>query len=104
MDDVDLEDNLNNIFKVLEKEYNLVPTLSESEEYIKKQAEYLNELLGDNKIVEKVQSFAQKNAYKDTDKKTYQAMEALIHNLNTMHSRAGARYLLVPLTMVLILL
>ncbi len=26
-----------------------------------------------------------------TDKLTYQAMEALIHNLNTMHSRAGAQ-------------
>lgn len=26
-----------------------------------------------------------------TDKATYQAMEALIHNLNTMHSRAGAQ-------------
>ena len=69
MDDVDLEDNLNNIFKVLEKEYNLVPTLSESEEYTKRKPEYLNELLGNNKIVDKVQSFAQKNAYRDTDKK-----------------------------------
>ncbi|MDO4288017.1 MAG: anaerobic ribonucleoside triphosphate reductase [Eubacterium sp.] len=30
-------------------------------------------------------------ALKDTDKATYQAMEALIHNLNTMNSRAGAQ-------------
>jgi ribonucleoside-triphosphate reductase (formate) len=30
-------------------------------------------------------------AYQLTIKKTYQAMEALIHNLNTMHSRAGAQ-------------
>ena len=30
-------------------------------------------------------------AVKYTDKATYQAMEALIHNLNTMHSRAGAQ-------------
>lgn len=30
-------------------------------------------------------------AIKYTDKATYQAMEALIHNLNTMHSRAGAQ-------------
>lgn len=29
--------------------------------------------------------------YKQTIKKAYQAMEALIHNLNTMHSRAGAQ-------------
>ena len=27
----------------------------------------------------------------ETDRATYQAMEALIHNLNTMHSRAGAQ-------------
>ena len=26
-----------------------------------------------------------------SEKRTYQAMEALIHNLNTMHSRAGAQ-------------
>lgn len=30
-------------------------------------------------------------AYNDTDKAAYQAMEALIHNLNTMNSRAGAQ-------------
>jgi len=32
-----------------------------------------------------------KNAYEETEEETYQAMEALIHNLNTMHSRAGAQ-------------
>lgn len=32
-----------------------------------------------------------KKATAATDKATYQAMEALIHNLNTMHSRAGAQ-------------
>ena len=31
------------------------------------------------------------NALKRTDRATYQAMEAFIHNLNTMHSRAGAQ-------------
>ena len=30
-------------------------------------------------------------AYKKTDRITYQAMEAFVHNLNTMHSRAGAQ-------------
>ena len=30
-------------------------------------------------------------AYRATEDATYQAMEALIHNLNTMHSRAGAQ-------------
>jgi len=34
---------------------------------------------------------ALKNAFDETRDDTYQAMEALIHNLNTMHSRAGAQ-------------
>jgi len=34
---------------------------------------------------------AYKLAIKKTDRSTYQAMEAFIHNLNTMHSRAGAQ-------------
>ena len=32
-----------------------------------------------------------KNALAKTDRATFQAMEAFIHNLNTMHSRAGAQ-------------
>jgi anaerobic ribonucleoside-triphosphate reductase len=91
IEDVDLKDNVNNIFNVLEKEYDLVPTLSDSDEYKQKESEYLKELLNDDEIVERIQSFAKRNAYKDTDRRTYQAMEALIHNLNTMHSRAGAQ-------------
>ena len=30
-------------------------------------------------------------AWKNTDRDTYQAMEGFVHNLNTMHSRAGAQ-------------
>ena len=56
-------------------------------------AEKVAEILPDasqdelNKIV----SFVREHAEKETDKATYQAMEALIHNLNTMNSRAGAQ-------------
>lgn len=35
--------------------------------------------------------FARLHAARETDHATLQAMEALIHNLNTMHSRAGAQ-------------
>ncbi len=35
--------------------------------------------------------FAYNESLLETDKKTYQAMEAFLHNLNTMHSRAGAQ-------------
>ncbi|WP_042352038.1 anaerobic ribonucleoside triphosphate reductase [Bacillus massiliigorillae] len=42
-------------------------------------------------LVDKIQSFSYKEAQLETNQKTYQAMEAFIHNLNTMHSRAGAQ-------------
>ena len=45
----------------------------------------------DEKLASKIQRFAFKHAEEETDRATYQAMEALIHNLNTMHSRAGAQ-------------
>ena len=40
-----------------------------------------------DKLIDKVI----KLAYEETKDATYQAMEALVHNLNTMHSRAGAQ-------------
>lgn len=42
-------------------------------------------------VAVRVMDFAQSHAVRETDRATYQAMEALIHNLNTMHSRAGAQ-------------
>ena len=42
-------------------------------------------------LLQKVIDRARKLALKETDRATYQAMEALVHNLNTMHSRAGAQ-------------
>ena len=45
----------------------------------------------DEKATEKICAYAKKQATDDTDRATFQAMEALIHNLNTMHSRAGAQ-------------
>ena len=56
--------------------------------------EALNAALGENLGTEtaaKCVRFARKYADKETRKATYQAMEALVHNLNTMHSRAGAQ-------------
>lgn len=35
--------------------------------------------------------YAKETAHRETNKTTFQAMEALIHNLNTMNSRAGAQ-------------
>ena len=41
--------------------------------------------------VKELFKFGYENAIKKTDRATFQAMEAFIHNLNTMHSRAGAQ-------------
>lgn len=51
----------------------------------------LIELGLDEEITEKAMQYAENAAKRDTDRATFQAMEALIHNLNTMHSRAGAQ-------------
>ena len=55
--------------------------------------ERLTDAVGDS--AEKVLAFTRKYAVKGARSATYQAMEALVHNLNTMHSRAGAQ---VPFT------
>jgi len=65
------------------------PTIDGCDAYNEAEQAKFGELLGDTFAA--VKTFATKNAYAETDKATYQAMEALIHNLNTMHSRAGAQ-------------
>jgi len=45
----------------------------------------------DPDVCREAQEFASRRAAQATERATYQAMEALIHNLNTMHSRAGAQ-------------
>lgn len=45
----------------------------------------------DSATAERIQKFNFDNTLKEVDRATYQAMEALIHNLNTMNSRAGAQ-------------
>ena len=45
----------------------------------------------ENESLKRLFTMSIEKAVKKTDKITYQAMEAFIHNLNTMHSRAGAQ-------------
>ena len=58
--------------------------------YDEAMAAALGETLSEEQVG-KCMRFARKYADKETRKATYQAMEALVHNLNTMHSRAGAQ-------------
>ncbi len=73
------------------KEEGVCPTLEPTDAY--KTAEHAKLLaLGiDEATASKIQVFAQERAAIETDRATFQAMEALIHNLNTMNSRAGAQ-------------
>ncbi|MGL5348344.1 MAG: anaerobic ribonucleoside triphosphate reductase [Peptostreptococcaceae bacterium] len=66
--------------------------LQRNDDYLSYERKALKEKFDiDDSTVSSIQNFAFEEAYKETDRKTYQAMEAFIHNLNTMHSRAGAQ-------------
>ena len=69
----------------------LTPHLDENLACRAAMKEKLSAVTGDDKVQEQILDFAQHMAEKETDKATFQAMEALIHNLNTMNSRAGAQ-------------
>ena len=67
------------------------PSLEMTEEYMAVEKEALERLGLTQEEICTVQAFSHKKAVKETDRATYQAMEALVHNLNTMNSRAGAQ-------------
>lgn len=86
--DIDVKEEL----KSLMAEHQAYPAIDMDDTYLAVQREYLkNKFDMDEAMLQKVEAFVYKEAYAETDKKTYQAMEAFIHNLNTMHSRAGAQ-------------
>lgn len=73
-------------------------TMGSIDEYGEKLKKYLPGHLQANGLLQigadgigKAHEFAVQGALSDTDRNTYQAMESLIHNLNTMNSRAGAQ-------------
>ncbi|EAK0951978.1 anaerobic ribonucleoside triphosphate reductase [Campylobacter lari] len=49
------------------------------------------DLNSDENFLKQANAYAYKRALKQTQDATFQAMEALVHNLNTMNSRAGAQ-------------
>jgi ribonucleoside-triphosphate reductase len=71
-------------------EKGVYPILANNNGYKEAEHEQLVKLT-DVYTAQKIQKYAEINTVKETDRATYQAMEALIHNLNTMNSRAGAQ-------------
>ena len=71
-------------------EYDIYPILADDNGYKEKEKEHLQAII-DEADIEKLQQRATKYANQEVRRATYQAMEAFVHNLNTMHSRAGAQ-------------
>nr|WP_122012256.1 anaerobic ribonucleoside triphosphate reductase [Maliibacterium massiliense] len=67
------------------------PTLAMEDAFNQAEAAWLAGLVPDAQVRQQAHKFATQCALRETEKATYQAMEALVHNLNTMHSRAGAQ-------------
>ena len=69
---------------------NLIPVLANDNGFAEKIKTALEKSLTPE-LTAKILKFTAAHAYQETDRAAYQAMEALVHNLNTMNSRAGAQ-------------
>ena len=83
-------DKVKEIGREIMEKYDLYPIIADDNGYKEVEAEYLQKLI-DRKYIATIQKKATKYANDEVDRATYQAMEAFVHNLNTMHSRAGAQ-------------
>lgn len=91
-EDIEVLEQVKEMVSYVEERTNTKLSINIEKPYIElEKEELMNKFNIDSKVADKVQKFALKEARKETDRNTYQAMEAFIHNLNTMHSRAGAQ-------------
>ena len=91
-EDIEVLEQVKEMVSYVEEQTNTKLSINIEKPYIElEKEELMNKFNIDSKVADKVQKFALKEARKETDRNTYQAMEAFIHNLNTMHSRAGAQ-------------
>lgn len=78
------------IVRQIGNEIGAKPTLKPNKEFDDALRERLT-AMSDEATAERIIHYATERSYRETERRTYQAMEAFIHNLNTMHSRAGAQ-------------
>jgi len=83
-------ENAEDVARQIIEKPGLCPKLANDSAFV---ASMLGELSKDygTELANRIVEFTRKYALAETERATYQAMEALIHNLNTMHSRAGAQ-------------
>ena len=84
------DDEAKAIIRQIRAETGATPTLKPNKEFDDALRERLTAMT-DEATAERMMHYATERGYRETERRTYQAMEAFIHNLNTMHSRAGAQ-------------
>ena len=89
--DLAVEENVKAYMKKIKEENGLVPVLANDNGFAELEHKELANITGSEEIADTVQNFTLKLTKKEANRATYQAMEALVHNLNTMNSRAGAQ-------------
>ncbi len=89
--DLAVEENVKAYMKKIKEETGLVPVLANDNGFAELEHKELVNITGSEEIADTVQNFTLKLTKKEANRATYQAMEALVHNLNTMNSRAGAQ-------------
>lgn len=81
---------IDEVVAMLKEKLDIKPSLSNKDEFEGKLIELLCDRYDEEKI-KKTHAVVWQTAWEETDHATYQAMEGVVHNLNTMHSRAGAQ-------------
>ncbi|MGI5958179.1 MAG: anaerobic ribonucleoside triphosphate reductase [Massiliimalia sp.] len=84
------EDLVRSTMDTIRETKGLVPAYEQDNGYQQEERELLKQSVAED-LVKRAQEISLRYATTETQRATYQAMEALIHNLNTMHSRAGAQ-------------
>lgn len=89
----DIEDGVERMKEIgaqIMEEHDIYPIIADDNGYKELERELLKKII-DEKFIDRLQKKSTTYALQEVDRNTYQAMEAFIHNLNTMHSRAGAQ-------------
>ncbi len=84
------DDEAKAIIRQIRAETGATPTLKPNKEFDDALRERLTAMT-DEATVERMLHYATERGYRETERRTYQAMEAFIHNRNTMPPRAGAQ-------------
>ena len=88
--DADSEKDASDILAEVREKTGKEPALAEDIIFSRSVEDIIAKKYGEE-IAKRAVDDVRRYTVKETERATYQAMEALIHNLNTMHSRAGAQ-------------